>query len=93
MPNSPKEAAVYGAHWRKLRPVILERDGYLCQIRGPRCTTEADQVDHIIPWRAGGAMYDPDNLRAACGTCNKGRARRDGVGSTNNRRPKPSREW
>jgi len=88
-----RERRVSGSTWRRLRPQIMERDGYMCQIRGPKCTTLATEVDHIIPWRAGGAMYDPDNLRAACSNCNKRRARRDGVGTTNNNRPKPSREW
>jgi hypothetical protein len=60
--------------WRQVRPVILERDGYRCRIRGPRCNGTATEVDHIVPFEAGGAPYDPDNLRAACKTCNSGRA-------------------
>lgn len=82
---------VYNGAWRRVRLVVLERDGRLCQIRGPKCQIEANEVDHIVPWRAGGSFYDPDNLRAACGNCNKRRARRGGVGA---RKPvKPSREW
>lgn len=77
------------AVWEPLRLVILERDGWVCQIRGPRCLVDADTVDHIIPWRYGGAWYDPANLRAACQPCNLDRARKPGVsvGST------PSRDW
>jgi hypothetical protein len=55
---SPNQA--YGAHWRKVRLLILERDGRLCQIRGPRCTLDANEVDHVVPWRVGGALYDPE---------------------------------
>lgn len=82
---------VYNHHWRRIRPVILERDGYLCQLRGPKCEIEANEVDHIVPWRVGGALYDPDNLRASCGNCNKRRAQRDDVGAS--QPVKPSREW
>jgi hypothetical protein len=62
--------------WRKLRTQILRRDGYLCQVRGPRCTVQATAVDHIIPVDSGGPVYDPENLRAICASCNVSRARR-----------------
>ncbi len=79
------------AAWRRVRLVVLERDGRMCQIRGPRCTLDANEVDHIVPWRVGGAYFDEANLRASCGNCNKRRAKREGVGA---RKPvKPSREW
>jgi len=91
--RDPEAARIYGRRWQSLRPSILERDGYLCQIRLPGCTLEATQVDHIVPWKAGGAAYDPDNLRASCGHCNRSRARRDGVGAAKLRKPKPSQEW
>lgn len=77
--------------WRRVRRAILDRDGRMCQIRGRKCDLEATEVDHIIPWLAGGALYDEDNLRAACATCNRSRARRDGVGATT--RVRPSQEW
>lgn len=63
----------YDHTWDALRPVILQRDGHQCQIRGPKCKGVATQVDHIVPLSEGGARLDPDNLRAACGTCNAGR--------------------
>ena len=77
---------VYNARWRKVRVRVLERDGWLCQIRHDGCLGEASEVDHIVPWRAGGALYDPENLRAACKPCNAGRAFRE-------RKRRPSREW
>jgi hypothetical protein len=63
----------YSGPWQKIRKTILERDSHLCQIRGPKCTTTATAVDHIIPVSAGGPWYDPNNLRAACTPCNNWR--------------------
>ncbi len=62
--------------WRRLRLVILERDGYHCRIHGPKCTGRATEVDHIIPVADGGPIFDPANLRAACQPCNIWRANR-----------------
>jgi 5-methylcytosine-specific restriction protein A len=80
--------AVYNHAWRKVRKLVLERDGWVCQIKGPRCMGRATQVDHIIPWRFGGALYDPENLRASCTSCNRER-----VKSAKQRKAVPSREW
>jgi hypothetical protein len=67
--------SVYASQqWRSLRLAILDRDGHRCQINGPKCKQHATHVDHIIPVSAGGAPYDPANLRAACAACNVGRA-------------------
>ena len=60
--------------WRALRSMVLARDKGLCQIRGPRCRKWATQVDHVLPIADGGAVMDPRNLRAACTSCNSGRA-------------------
>jgi 5-methylcytosine-specific restriction endonuclease McrA len=59
------------SQWRRIRLLVLERDGGLCRVNLPGCTTQAEHVDHIVPWRLGGAVYDPANLRAACAWCNK----------------------
>jgi 5-methylcytosine-specific restriction enzyme A len=85
MPRSLK-SRVYGATWRKVRRRILERDGHVCQVRGPRCTEKATTVDHIQPWRRGGAWYDEANLRASCRRCQE-YAKRPWNGRN------PSREW
>ena len=63
----------YSGPWRRIRAQVLERDGGLCQIRGPRCTGTATAVDHIVPVQSGGPWFDPANLRACCVTCNNGR--------------------
>lgn len=76
-------ACYNSATWRKLRPLILDRDGHRCQIAGPGCTLQATVVDHIVPLLAGGAFFDEDNLRAACVHCNSHRVYRP----TTRRRP------
>ena len=60
----------YGRDWRKLREVILARDGRTCR----HCGSPAEQVDHIRP-KARGGTDDPNNLVASCTRCN---ARRGG---------------
>ena len=51
--------------WGRIRARILNRDGWACQIRGPRCTRLASEVDHI-----GDRDDHRDHmLRAVCHTC------------------------
>lgn len=70
-----KSRTIYNTRaWRVVRQQAFERDGYRCQIRGPKCKGKATEVDHIIPVNDGGALYDLSNLRSACKTCNVGRA-------------------
>jgi 5-methylcytosine-specific restriction endonuclease McrA len=59
--------------WREVRRMVLERDGYRCQIGSHVCTGEATAVDHIVSWRDGGAPYSLLNLRASCKPCNSSR--------------------
>jgi 5-methylcytosine-specific restriction endonuclease McrA len=82
---------VYGSAWRRVRRLVLERDGYRCRIGGPGCLVDADQVDHIVSWRVGGAALDPENLRASCSHCNAVRGGALGGSKPSVRRP--SREW
>ena len=58
-----------GRPWRRLRMLILERDGFTCQLRLPGCTGFATHVDHRVSRRDGGSD-DPLNLQAACASCN-----------------------
>ena len=60
----------YSGPWPKIRRLILERDNFECQIKGPHCIGRANQVDHIRPVRNGGMWWEPANLRAACNVCN-----------------------
>ncbi|MQB00506.1 MAG: hypothetical protein GEU78_09485 [Actinobacteria bacterium] len=70
----------------KLRKIIFERDGFRCQIRGPHCSRAAADLDHILPRNRGGALCDPENLRASCVSCNRGRRHRRRLADS-------SREW
>lgn len=70
MAKDPRTSYVWKT---KIRPAILDRDGHACQIRGPKCTTRATVVDHVLPLSLGGDPFDPVNLRAACVACNSGR--------------------
>ena len=86
----PRAGSTYDAAWDRLRPTILRRDNYLCQVRGPGCRGKATAVDHVVPVNAGGARLDPRNLRAICVTCNTRRAKNPDAYRT----PRiPSREW
>lgn len=54
--------------WRKLRALVLIRDGHRCRVPvgdGRLCQQYATHVDHIKP-RAHGGTDDLGNLRAAC---------------------------
>ncbi len=93
----------YDHTWQQIRPGILARDNYTCQIAGPKCTIHASHVDHIIPINEGGQRLDPTNLRAACATCNIGRTSRRQADLANEALrqrktppttpPTPSRDW
>jgi 5-methylcytosine-specific restriction endonuclease McrA len=67
------DARLTSPAYRRLRLAVLDRDRWLCQIAGPRCTGAATEVDHIVARADGGDIFDPHNLRAACATCNRGR--------------------
>ena len=63
--------------WRRVRARILRRDAGWCQIRGPRCSGTATQVDHIVSWRElpEDQWFAPENLRAAVGHRSGNRSR------------------
>lgn len=62
----PKTRPGSTRRWReKVRPAVLERDGYRCQV----CGAPAEHVDHIVRVCDGGTD-DPANLRATCAACN-----------------------
>jgi hypothetical protein len=57
--------------WQRLRLAILQRDGRVCQIAGPKCTGFADTAHHLVPSSlAPERFFDPSNLVAACRRCN-----------------------
>ncbi|PRX95586.1 HNH endonuclease [Allonocardiopsis opalescens] len=62
--TSTRRAELPTDWYSRIRPAILQRDGYACQWRtdGQRCGAHANQVDHI------GDRHDhrPENLQALC---------------------------
>jgi 5-methylcytosine-specific restriction endonuclease McrA len=66
-----RDARLTTPGYRKLRLAVLDRDRWACRIGGPGCTGAATEVDHIVARAAGGAVWDPRNLRAACAHCNR----------------------
>lgn len=61
----------YGSAWQRISQSILERDGYRCYL----CGGWADTADHLISKRDGGTD-DPENLAAACRSCNSSKGSR-----------------
>lgn len=53
------------SHWRKLREIVIRRDGGACQA----CGQEGKHVDHIVPRRLGGTD-ELSNLQLLCVQCN-----------------------
>lgn len=65
--------------WRRLRLVILKRDGARCQCCGASAASGAVMhVDHIKPRRTHPELYlDPNNLQVLCHECNHGKGNWD----------------
>ena len=77
--------------WPKVRLAVLERDGWVCQIRNPAlCTKAATQVDHIVSPLDGGAWWDHGNLRASCQPCNGSRCSKDRARRNRREQPAPT---
>lgn len=61
----------YGAAWRRVRGVVLQRDKHLCApCSNVGRVTEATEVDHRMPIVEGGTN-ELENLQAVCRECHK----------------------
>jgi hypothetical protein len=58
---------------RRLRWLILQRDGFRCKYCGDDSGTASLQVDHVIPVASGGSN-SRENLITACQDCNGGKS-------------------
>lgn len=56
-----------------LRWSVIDRDGLACKSCGIYLPDGPFELDHCIPWSAGGT-HDSDNLRALCVRCNQDRS-------------------
>jgi len=68
--------AAYARRWRAAHPFCgMRLDGAysaehsVCVQQGD-LLREAQVVDHIVPIKAGGSMWDPDNHQSLCQRCN-----------------------
>lgn len=66
---APSEGIVsIGNNHERLRPLVLERDGHVCQVAGPGCLTVATVAGHIRA-RVHHGTNTLDNYRAECLHC------------------------
>jgi 5-methylcytosine-specific restriction endonuclease McrA len=54
--------------WRQVRLFVLNRDGYLCQLRLSCCTGLATEAHHVLGRQITGD--DPQFIVASCKRCN-----------------------
>lgn len=54
--------------WRRTRALVLQRDGYRCQLKLDGCTGRGEHVHHTMPREIVGD--DVAHLVAACPSCN-----------------------
>jgi len=74
----------YGAAWRKLRLLVLQRDGWRCRCDECKKTgrvRNASEVDHVIPKAEGGTDH-PSNLRAINSECHKAKSQAESARAT-----------
>lgn len=63
--------------WFFVRKDVLRRDKYKCSICGKRFRKALLDVDHIIPVKWGGGLFDKANLRTLCKDCHKAKSKLD----------------
>jgi len=60
--------------WRKLRDIVLKRDGHICE----HCGGWGDEVDHIIPRHKNlDLFWELSNLQTICRGCHIEKTRRE----------------
>ena len=60
--------------WFWIRKDVLRRDRYTCSICKKRLRKRFLDVDHIIPVKMGGQLFDKNNLRTLCKECHKAKS-------------------
>ena len=58
--------------YKKVRLIVLARDGYVCYY----CGQDANTVDHIVSIKNGGDPVNLENLIACCKRCNSAKGSR-----------------
>lgn len=70
--RAEQKAPYSDPEYQRLRPIVLLRDGYTCQIKRKGCTEIATTVDHIDA-RTKDRTPAAEDLQAACLPCNSGK--------------------
>jgi len=65
------------ARWGKLRTSILSAEPLCRHCKAKGDLTAATEVDHIVPVKQGGEIYDTDNLQPLCGKCHARKSTKD----------------
>jgi len=96
-PTTSRHERGYGAAWVKLREIVLERDGRLCQCTHCKAegrTTIATHVDHVISKAKAKALGwseaqidDPSNLQAINADCHERKGIEEYGGKAKPKRP------
>ena len=85
--RTASSAVTTSAAWKRVRAVVLERDGHVCQLAGPACTVRATEVDKVLSAARGG-LPEPGNCMAVCHACHVAKTAQDAaLGRLSERRP------
>lgn len=68
-PKKVKDAELSTEAHRKWRQEVLRRANFACQKCGADGRSNRLFADHIVERRDGGALTDPNNGMALCGSC------------------------
>lgn len=63
--------------WFFVRIDILRRDKYKCSICKKRFKKSQLDIDHIIPIKMGGKLFEKANLRTLCKECHRSKTKLD----------------
>jgi 5-methylcytosine-specific restriction endonuclease McrA len=72
-PRARSHPVYHSGRWQALRAAVLARDGHVCQLRLPGCTSRATIADHITLRGRGPDTESLNNLRAVCANCHNRR--------------------
>lgn len=68
-----------------IRETVLDRDGWVCQIQGPKCVGHANEVDH----KGDSDDHRLEVLQAACSPCHASKTGKQARARQPNRRRPP----
>lgn len=63
-------ADLHARGWAEVRLTVLNRDGWLCQVKLPGCRGRATTAHHLDDVALYGPSLDVDRLAASCTHCN-----------------------